>query len=215
MRYTIKGFLTYLKNAWNYNTMNSVVINEIISHRNWDLLILNCNPKDVSKISSYPNAMRVLDELLRYNPYDDDFREFAVNLAFAIRKNHRDLWDLDWKNDIFLGSLCCLTWRYNERYKAYKRAYDKLKDPPDSLLLLLAGCNSAPGTPPISDQESEKYLRRAVEKKITYESALRMRALYRENDDKINEDYWNEMCEDLKKRNIHTDRIVPDIFQKR
>jgi hypothetical protein len=57
---------------------------------------------------------------------------------------------------ITMDPLCEMSWLYDECYLCYKRAYDKLSTPPTELLLLLSDCDSAPGTPPITDEESEK-----------------------------------------------------------
>jgi hypothetical protein len=64
-------------------------------------------------------------------------------------------------------------WLYDERYFNYKKAYDKLPNPPAELLLLLSGCNSAPGVPPTTDEESEAYLRKAIEKKSVMKGLLK------------------------------------------
>lgn len=96
---------------------------------------------------------------------DDTTQQFALNLAFEIKNIFKTEWENDWENDVFLGDLCSILWLYEEQYICCKRAYDKLTDPPAALLLLLAGCHSAPGTPPITEEESESYLKKAIEKK--------------------------------------------------
>jgi hypothetical protein len=139
-------------------------------------------------------------------------REFSVKLFFFISSKYPLEWNQDWKNDVFLGQLCELTWRYDERYECYKRAYDRLADPPDSLLLLLAGCNSAPGTPPLNDQEAEKYLNQALKKRATYEAAIMMRNVVRHKNDQTEVERWNRLCGELKLKNVHVESIIPDIF---
>lgn len=143
----------------------------------------------------------------------DTIQQFALDLAFEIRRYFMNDWEMDWKNDVFLGHLCSIVWRYEDQYICYKKAYDKLADPPEELLLLLAGCDSAPGVPPISQQASEKYLIRAVEKKVTYEAALMMRAMYRHKADHQMERYWDKMCKELEQKNIHTQTIIPNVLQ--
>jgi hypothetical protein len=78
-------------------------------------------------------------------------------------------------------------------------------------------CNSAPGTPPISDAESEFYLKKALETKLTYEVALAMKSFYKfkedkSKEDKVQEEYWDHVSKKLKKENIHSDQIIPDIL---
>lgn len=118
---------------------------------------------------------------LFYDDFQNDIRQqFALKLAFQVENQFKKEWDNDWKNDIFLGDLCSILWLYDEQYVCYKKAYDKLVDPPGSLLLLLAGCQNAPGIPPITDEEAEYYLKKSAKKKITFETALMMRTLFRQ-----------------------------------
>ena len=105
-----------------------------------------------------------------------------------------------------------------ERYVCYKKAYDKLDDPPAELLFLLSDCNSAPGTPPITDQEADLYLKKSIEKKVTSESAFTMRNIYRlkENklqEDKLQEEYWDQVYRKLENENIHFDQLIPDVLK--
>lgn len=188
-------------------------LSKLIHEENWSSITKKNSPESLVEIFDYQECMALAYHLFFKNFRDDHIPEFAVQLLFSIRDKYITEWNNDWKNDVFLGQLCGLTWRYNEEYVCHKRAYNKLKDPPDSLLLLLAGCSGAPGTPPISDQESEIYLKRAIEKKITYESAVMMRGLSRDKNDQKQEKYWDTMCQELKKNNIHTDPIIPNVLK--
>jgi len=184
----------------------------IISEGKWDEIVKKFAIDEICHFLSYKETMALAFDLFFENFTDDDIPEFAVRLFFSIKKHYSSEWNSDWKNDAFLGKLCSVIWQYDEMYQCFKEAYDKLSDPPDSLLLLLAGCNSAPEKPPINDEESEKYLRRALAKKLTYEAALMMRALSRDNNETKQEEYWDRMCDDLEKRNVHTETIIPDIL---
>ena len=106
-----------------------------------------------------------------------------------------------------------MLWLYDERYLCYKRAYDKLKDPPAELLLLLSNCNSVPGIPPITREEAESYLKKALEKKLTCELAIKMRGLYRQKNNQSQEEYWNQIYKKLEKENVHSNQIIPDILK--
>lgn len=185
---------------------------KLIHQKNWSNITKNFSIENLTKTLDFKECMSLAYDLFFKNFHDDDTQDFAVRLFFLIKDNYQFNWDNDWKNDAFLGQLCGLTWRYDERYESYKKAYDKLTDPPDSLLLLMAECNSAPGVPSISDQESEQFLKKAVEKKITYEVAIMLRGLYRSKNEIALENYWNKMCEELDRKNIHTDTIKPDIL---
>jgi hypothetical protein len=184
----------------------------LISDENWTFLVHEFNVDDICHLISYKDSMALAYDLFFKNLYSDEFQDFSVRLFFAIRKAYDAEWNTDWKNDAFLGKLCSITWRYDEMYEFYKKAYDKLTDPPDSLLLLLASCNSAPGVPPINDQESEEYLQKAITKKITYEAALMMKGLARDKEDKEQEGYWDHICLELEKNNVHTEIVIPDVL---
>ena len=188
---------------------------QLTHEENWSPIILRTTPDILTKILSYEECMSLAYDLFFKNLRDDDIQDFAVRLFFSIRDTYASDWSRDWKNDAFLGQLCGLTWRYDERYECYKKAYDKLRDPPDSLLLLLAECNSAPGTPSISDGESETYLKRAIAKKLTYEAAIWMRGLARSKNDQEQEKYWDKLSKELEEKNIHTETIMPDILQNK
>jgi hypothetical protein len=185
-------------------------------------LIKDRKSKEIKDISfddllalGYRECMFLAYDLFAKNLHDSELQEFAAELFFRIRDQFPTEWDMDWKNDAYLGQVCGLTWRYDESYECYKRAYDKLSDPPDVLLLLLASCNSAPGKPPINDDESEFFLKRALAKNVTYEGAINMRGLARNKKDPELEKYWNKKCHDLEKANVHTEVLVPDIFREK
>lgn len=180
--------------------------------KNWESIILNYSIKDVCRSLNFGEAMQVVKHLFYDDIQDDEKQQYALKLAFEIKDIFKKEWENDWKNDVFLGGLCVMLWLYDERYFCYKKAFDKLEDPPSELLLLLSDCNSAPGIPPITDEESEFYLRKAAEKKLTCEVALAMKTFSRFKKDHMQEDYWDRMYNKLKKENIHSQQIIPDVF---
>lgn len=192
--------------------MKNDKIKTFIFQKDWHLLIERYSPKEICEVLNFSEAMHLANNLFYDNMQDDLIQQFALNLSFEIKSQFVDQWEEDWKNDVLLGHLCSILWRYEEQYIFYKKAYDKLIDPPDSLLLLLADCNSTPGLHLIDDQTAQEYLIRAIEKKMTYQAALKMRALYRHREDQKMEDQWNEIYQDLKFRNISTQTIIPDIL---
>lgn len=188
-------------------------IRELLLQKEWREIISNYPVKDVCLSLNFREAMCAVKHLFYDDIQDDEKQQYALKLCFEI-KNHFKDWENDWKNDVFLGNLCEMLWLYDERYFCYKRAYDKLQDAPQELLLLLSNCNSAPGTPPITDAEAEFYLGQALEKKLTYEVALKMRNFYRIKEDQSQEEYWNQMCKKLEKKNVHSDQLIPDILKE-
>lgn len=183
----------------------------IIKNEKWNLLT-KFQLDDICSILSFKESMALAYDLFFKNFQNDEVQEFAVHLFFIIKHKYPTEWNQDWKNDAFLGKLCSITWRYNDMYESYKKAYDRLTDPPDSLLLLLASCNSVPGEALISQKEAEDYLHRALKKKITYEAAIMMRAISRDKQIKEEEEFWDQKCIELDKANIHTELIIPDVL---
>lgn len=189
-------------------------IYEFASQKDWSSLITNYSVKDVCTSFNFNEAMQLAEHLFYDDIQDDANQQFALKLVLEIKNNFKSQWKNDWKNEIFLGDLCDMLWLYDERYLCYKRAYDSLSNPPAELLLLLSGCNSAPGTPPITDDESEFYLREAMKKKVTCEGALMMRYLCERIGNKSQEKYWDQTYKKLKKENAHVDQIIPDVLMK-
>lgn len=193
------------------STMNPII--KTVFQKDWEALILNYRVKDVCSALNFDEVMRVVKHLFYDDIQDDTKQQYALNLAFEVKEQFKKDWEADWKNDVFLGDLCEMLWRYDDRYVCYKRAYDKLQDPPAELLLLLSNCNSSPGKPPITKEESELYLEKALKKKVTCESALRMRSLYRQKKDKLQEEYWDQMYQKLEKEKVYLDQLIPDVFK--
>lgn len=192
--------------------MDKETILQLISNEKWFDLVREFNVNDIDHLFNYRDSMALAYDLFFKNLEIDKIQNFSISLFFSISHAYPTEWNADWKTDAFLGNLCSITWKYDEMYELYKKAYDKLTDPPESLLLLLAGCNSVPGIPPISDLESKQYLQRAIAKKMTYEAALMMKGLAMDNEDKELEDYWDRICQELTQKNIHTETIIPDIL---
>lgn len=188
-------------------------IKELISQKRWDSLVSLYSPKEVCLSLNFSEAMWLTKLIFYDDMYNDTNQDFGLKLAFEIKNHFDNQWKKDWKNDVFLGDLCSFLCLYDERYICYKRAYDKLTDPPAALLLLLAGCHSAPGTPPITEEEAESYLKKSADKKITFETALMMRTFFESRGDKSQVEYWDQLYKKLEKENISADLMIPDIFR--
>lgn len=192
-----------------------IKLKELISKKNWDFIIANYSPKAVCLSLNFSEAMWLTKHLFYDDMRNDANQQFGLKLAFEIKNLFKSEWNKDWKNDVFLGDLCSVLWLYDEQYMCYKRAYDKLADPPAALLLLLAGCQNAPNIPPITEEEAETYLRKAVEKKITFETALMMRTLCERKGDKPQAEYWDQIYNKLESEGVCSDQLTPDVFKQK
>lgn len=192
--------------------MNSQRLDFLKSKKEWDSISNEFTVKDICHLLNFESSMVLVYEMFVQNLDNDDILDFVIRLLLEIKKDYPEEWSSDWKNDVFLGKIFSYIWRYQEAYDQYKIAFEKLRDPPDSLLLLLAGCKNTPSPPPITNEESEKYLLKAIRKKITYEAALMMRELARDKKNTKDEMYWNSMGSKLEKENIHTETILPNVL---
>lgn len=188
-------------------------IKDLISKRDWSLLIENYSVKEVCASLNFSEGMHIVEYLFYDDIQNDERQQYALKLAFEIKNNFKKDWEFDWKNEVFLGGLCEMLWLYDETYFCYKRAYDKLKNPPAELLLLLSNCNNAPGIPPITNEESEFYLRKSLEGKLTCEVALAMKSFYRLREDKTQENYWDGVYKKLEKENLHSEQLIPEVLK--
>ena len=188
-------------------------IKDFISQKDWNSLISSYSVQDICSYLNFSEAMHLVKHLFYDDTEDDEKQQYALKLAFEIKDHFKKEWESDWKNEVFLGGLCVMLWFYDERYFCYKRAYDKLDDPPAELLFLLSVCNGAPGTPPITHQEANLYLKKSMEKKMTSESAFKMKNIYRLKEDKLQEEYWDRIYRKLENENVHFEQLIPDIFK--
>jgi hypothetical protein len=188
-------------------------IKELISHKDWDSLIAEYTSKKICETLNFSETMWLAMQLAYDDWHNDKNQQFSLTLIFELKDHFKDEWKGDWKNEVFLGDLCSFLCLYEEQYIAYKAAYDKLADPPASLLLLLSGCLNTPGTPPITEEEAESYLKRAASKKVTFETALMMRSLYERKGKKFQAAQWDNVYRKLEKENVCSDQLIPDILK--
>lgn len=189
-------------------------IRQLIYQKNWNHLINQYLQKEICSVLNFTEAMWLTKYLIYSDMHNEENQQYGLKLIFEIKSHFVFEWEKDWKNDIFLGDICSFLCLYDEQYISYKSAYDKLIEPPASLLLLLAGCRNAPGNPPITEEEAEFYLRRAAEKKITFETALMMRSLYERKGNYSQAKHWDKLYKTLEKQHICSDLLLPDIFTK-
>jgi hypothetical protein len=194
------------------NQMNK--FKDLISQIKWDILTTKYSPKEICLALNFSDTMHLVKHLAYDNFQNDDYQQFALNLILEAKEYFKQEWNSDWKNDVFLGDLYSFLCFYDKKYFYYKKAYDQLIDPPAALLLRLRTCYSAPGTPPITEEESEFYLKKAAEKEITSETAVSLRTFYRKRNDLVQIQYWDQIYQKLEKENIHADSLEPDIFQE-
>ncbi|MFA6915364.1 MAG: hypothetical protein WC222_03125 [Parachlamydiales bacterium] len=63
--------------------------------------------------------MHLVEHLFYDNIQDDVSQQYTLNLGFEIKDHFINEWRADWKNEVFLGGLCSMPWRYDEQYLCY------------------------------------------------------------------------------------------------
>lgn len=184
-------------------------ISNLILKNEWHTIVNQYQPKILAKNLSFKEGRNLVYKMLFNKERDDNLRDYATELLQEIRQTHLGEWSTDWKNDVFLGDACYMTMKYDERYEAYKRAYEKATPPPPSLLISLAGCYLLPKAPITLDQ-AENLAKKALEKEISIEGVVLLRGIYAEKKDQAKFDYWDKVLKEVEKKNIHTQDAWPD-----
>lgn len=182
----------------------SVHLIDLYNRNKLDEIMNQYSVDEVANQLDFKNAIKLAWRML-FNDYDAyQQSEFGVNLLFALKEIRSDIWNSDWRYDALLGVACDNTYRYDERFEAFKSAYDKAKavqeDDNPGLLINLAGCFSAPGTPPISEDEALALVKKAMKDKIYRDGAWELSAIYHSKGDMENHKKWKEMAQKLDNR---------------
>lgn len=184
-------------------------ISNLICENKWHAIADEYQANVLAEILSFKDGRNLAYKMLFNEERDDSLQDYATELLQEIRKNHSEEWSADWKNDVFLGDACYMTMKFNERYEAYKRAYEKATPPPPSLLIALASCYLLPKSP-ITLNEAEKLAKMALEKEMSIEGVVLLRGIYAEKNDQSKFDYWDKILKEVEKNNVHTQDVWPD-----
>jgi hypothetical protein len=181
----------------------------LILKNDWHAIVDQCQPKDLAKSLSFKDGRDLAYKMLFNEERNDNLRDYATELLQEIREIHFEEWSSDWKNDVFLGDACYITMKYNERYEAYQRAYKKASPPPPYLLISLASCYHSP-EPPITLDDAENLVKKALEKEMSIEGVVLLRGIYAEKKDQVKFDYWDKVLKEVEEKKIHTKGTWPD-----
>lgn len=112
-------------------------------------------------------------------------------------------WNANWKYDALLGYAYHIILKYDERYAAYKRAFDKIEPPPPELLVAMARCCIAPGKPPITEEEAISLVKQAIATAPYVEAVELLRGLYKSIGNIKEQRYWEKVLENIKEASPH------------
>lgn len=136
-------------------------------------------PQILLEILKFDISLKIALDMLNNDEWDESLQEYATTLLEEIRYEYSEKWNSSWKYDALLGYAYNITLKYDERYEALNRAFNKIHPQPPELLVAMARCCIAPGKPPISNEEAISLLKQAT-KTIPYIVGIEfLRGLYR------------------------------------
>lgn len=191
--------------------MNNRII-DLFNHKNWEQIASSYPVDEVVKSISFNDNLRLAYRLLYNDKWEEDPQQYAVELLYEIRKTFPEEWRTSWQHDAFLGMACDITSRFDERYLAYKAAFEKVRPAPPELLIELASCFVAPGDPLITRDEALVLLKQAI-KVHPYTDAIGLICkIYWEKKDYEQEAYWKDMLQRLEEENTPQSPAVEPKF---
>jgi hypothetical protein len=197
----------------NIKIMSKEDLRALIHKQRWkDIIKLNID--EVAPLLDFKEGLQLAYELLYNKSWDDELQEYAVQLLYVIRKTFPQEWNASWQHDAFLGEACEVTYKYDERYLAYKKAFDAVTNPLPGLLIALANCCVCPGPTPISFDDALELVKRAVKDYLYIDAVGLMHILYSRKNDTENTQYWKELMTQLKDTNKRAPRIIPEFLWK-
>ena len=182
---------------------------DLFENRCWDKLTNTYTPTETANFLSFKNALHVAYQLLYNDQWDEDLQSYSVKLLYEIRKKYPKEWNDNWEYEALLGQACYITRKYDERYKAYKQAFDKTNNPPPGLLIEFARCCICSGHPPISYDDAINLVKQAL-KDAPYSNGIGLLShIYSLKEDEVNEEIWKKNL-----ANCNKDFLAPSIEPK-
>ncbi len=185
-------------------------IPHLIAKQDWNSIVANYTPNLLARTLSFKEGRVLACKMLFNEARDDNLREYSAELLNEIRLVYPDIWQEDWRNDVFLGDANYITMKFDERYEAYMRAFKKISYKPPSLLISIAACYLSPH-PKISLEEAEKLVKEALKEETSVEAVVLLRGIYAEKKDATAFEYWDKVLKEVEAKNVHTKRTWPDI----
>lgn len=180
----------------------------LLKDRKWEQLAELFTPAEIADNLAFNDALRVAYNLLYNERWDSENQDYAVILFNIIRDIFPEEWNQSWEYDALLGLAYEITYQYDQRYEAYKRAFDKASSPPPRLLIELARCSHCPGRPPIDYDEAIDLIKKALIEATYSDGVGLLSHIYSLKGDKVNEAYWKEVLKNTD-HNFNSPSIEP------
>lgn len=173
--------------------MNNKKIDDLFENHMWEQLARSYSPHEIAKYLSFEDGLRVAYRLLYNDLWDASLQVYAAELLSEVSKVYPKDWNKSWEYNALLGLAYYIARKYDERYKAYKNAFDRATEPPPRLLIELARCCICPGHPPISYDDAIDLVMKAI-KDAPYADGIGLLShIYSIKEDKKNEEYWTNI----------------------
>lgn len=111
----------------------------------------------------FDTSIHIARAMLNNDQWDDSLQNYATNLLETLRSKYPQKWDSTWRYDAILGYAYDIIFKYEDKFTAYMRAFDKIDPQPPELLVAIASCCWAPGFPPISEETAIEFLNKAIQ----------------------------------------------------
>jgi hypothetical protein len=164
---------------------------------------LSFAPLSLAKELGFEGTLSIARSMLFNEEWDESLQEYATNLLEWAREIYPEKWNPNWKYDAFLGHAYDITLKYDERYAAYKRAFDKVALKPPQLLIALAHCSSAPGPSLVTEEEAILLVKEAIKTTPYIEGIELLRGLYKSQGNIKEQMYWENILEKTKDHGPH------------
>lgn len=161
------------------------------------------SPSVLIDLIGFNEALVIACDMLNNEEWDESLQEYAINILEELRKKYPEVWDANWKYDALLGYAYHIILKYDERYTAYKRAFNKIHPPPPQLLVAMARCYFAPGKPPITEEEAISFVKQAIKTTPYVEGVELLRGLYKSIGNVKEQKHWETVLENIKDTGIH------------
>lgn len=163
----------------------------------------NYNPSKLIDSLGFNTALSIACDMLNNEEWDESLQEYATTILEELRKRYSTTWNADWQYDALLGYAYHITLKYDERFAAYKRAFNKIKPPPPQLLVAMARCCIAPGKPPITEDEAITLVKQAIESVQYIEAIELLKGLYKSTGNVEEQKHCEKVLESIRDTGSH------------
>jgi len=175
-------------------------------------LVQEYAPEQVIELFGFSKIIRLVRNLVYSGEWDEDLYNYAIELLEQLRKECPERWNSDWHYDGMLGHVCQIVLDCDRRYAAYSRAMRKVHPAPPELLVAMSACSSAPGKPPMTEEESIALLKQAVQVGPYVEAVEFLIGAYRCSENTKEQKYWEAVLEQIGDNGLKLPRLdeVPE-----